>query len=41
MGMNCHTIFRGDGANRQVTSVNAKLVLMRIQTDSKERAIVT
>jgi len=37
----CHTIFRCDGVNTQLTSANAKLVLMRLQTNKeyKMRAI--
>jgi hypothetical protein len=35
--MYCHTIFRGDRVNTQVTFANAKLVLMRIQTNSVKR----
>jgi len=37
MRMYCYTIFRGDGVNKQATFVNAKLVLMRLQTDSIKR----
>jgi hypothetical protein len=33
----CHTMFRGDGVYTQVTFANAKLVLMRIQTNSIKR----
>ena len=33
MRIYCHTIFRGDGVNTQVTSANVKLVLMRLETN--------
>jgi len=41
MRIYCHTIFRGNGVNTQLTFANAKLVLMRQQTNKqiKVRAI--
>ena len=33
-------IFCGDGVNTQVTSANAKLVLMRLQTNKEDKVRV-
>jgi hypothetical protein len=35
--MYCHTIFRGNGVNKQATFANAKLVSVRLQIDSIKR----
>jgi len=37
MRMYCHAIFPCDGVNIQVTSANAKLVLMRLQTNKQDK----
>jgi len=40
MRMYCHTIFRGDGVNTQVTSTNSKLVLITLQTNKQDKVRV-